>query len=140
MSEAPDRSHTDPLRSHRPYRAAFVAGLALCASTAFAGELEIEWRAPAEPVQAFVIERRQGLDSNYVLVARVGPETRQFIDDAVAEGFPACYRIRAILLDGSWAPSEERCATAVAATDPRQSVPPALPPVSASPPDAPPGQ
>ncbi|MCP5058610.1 MAG: fibronectin type III domain-containing protein [bacterium] len=111
-------------------------GLILGASSVRAGELEIEWRAPEEPVLGFVIERRQGEETTPALIARVGPEARRFIDDDVAPGASACYRVRAILGDGSWAPSLERCAAPTIMVTPSEKPGSALPQVSAEPPEA----
>ncbi|MBW2242990.1 MAG: fibronectin type III domain-containing protein [Deltaproteobacteria bacterium] len=114
----------------------FGFGLTLGASGALAGELEIEWRAPDEPVLGFVIERRLGQETSPALIARVGPEARKFIDDDVVPGAAACYRVRAILGDGSWAPSLERCAMPTLTASPPEEVRSVLPPVSAEPPEA----
>ena len=82
---------------------------ALLAADGAAAEWSISWSVPNDAVQGFVVERRVPPAKERTLVARLGPTARSFEDDEAPEAERLCYRIRAILADGRWSPSEERC-------------------------------
>ncbi len=98
---------------HPGFRCLFVAVLGLAPAVvpvaAAADPLEVEWRGPAEAVQGFVIERRPAGEVRWSPIARLGPEATRFLDEVAGDGDALCYRVRAILYDGSWAPSLEQC-------------------------------
>jgi TonB family protein len=97
-------------------RARRLGALALCAgvaASARSAELLIEWAPPAQPVDAYQVERRvDDPGERFAPFARVPGTRTSFADGSVVPGVTYCYRVRGVRFERPTRASAVLCGVA----------------------------